>query len=80
MSQLAPGKPAYLHVAIEMGEALAIADELGMRPLVAHCHLGLGKLYRGTGVGAKAQEHLTRVHDVPRDDMGFWLAQAETVH
>jgi hypothetical protein len=27
-------------------EALALAGELGMRPLVAHCHLGLGKLYR----------------------------------
>ena len=26
--------------------AMALATELGMRPLVAHCHLGLGKLYR----------------------------------
>src|SRR5262249_51526085 len=25
-------------------QALARADELGMRPLAAHCHLGLGKL------------------------------------
>ena len=30
-------------------EALALAAELGMRPLVAHCHLGLAKLYRRTG-------------------------------
>ena len=30
-------------------EATALATELGMRPLVAHCHLGLGKLYRRTG-------------------------------
>jgi hypothetical protein len=30
-----------------------------MRPLVAHCHLGLGKLYRGTGKPQEAQEHLT---------------------
>jgi tetratricopeptide (TPR) repeat protein len=30
-------------------EALALAEELGMRPLVAHCHLGLGKLYQRTG-------------------------------
>ena len=30
-----------------------------MRPLVAQCHLGLGKLYRRTGDGAKAEEHLT---------------------
>ena len=26
-------------------QALALADALGMRPLVAHCHLGLGLLY-----------------------------------
>ncbi len=30
-------------------QALTLAEELGMRPLVAHCHLGLGKLYRRTG-------------------------------
>ena len=30
-------------------QALALAEELGMRPLIAHCHVGLGKLYRRTG-------------------------------
>jgi tetratricopeptide (TPR) repeat protein len=30
-------------------QALALAEPRGMRPLVAHCHLGLGKLYRRTG-------------------------------
>ena len=35
-------------------DALALAEELGMRPLVAHCHLGLGKLYRRTGKGEQA--------------------------
>ena len=38
--------------------AMAIAGELGMRPLVAHCHLGLGKLYRRTDKREQAQEHL----------------------
>ena len=38
-------------------EALALAGALGMRPLVAHCHLGLGKLYRGTGMREQAHEH-----------------------
>ena len=53
------------------GQALARADELGMRPLVAHCHLGLGKLYRRTGDGAKAEEHLTTAaSDVPGDGTG----------
>ena len=41
-------------------DALALADELGMRPLVAHCHLGLGKLYRRTGKREQAQEHSPR--------------------
>jgi tetratricopeptide (TPR) repeat protein len=39
--------------------ALALGEPRGMRPLVAHCHLGLGKLYRRTGQPEQAQEHLT---------------------
>ncbi len=50
-----------------------------MRPLVAHCHLRLGKLYRSTGKIQVAQEHLvaatTMYHEM---DMRFWLEQAET--
>jgi hypothetical protein len=53
-------------------QALARADELGMCPLAAHCHLGLDKLYRGIGNGVKAQEHLTTAaRDVPRDGHGL---------
>jgi hypothetical protein len=49
-----------------------------MRPLVAHCHLGLGRLYRRTGDGAKAHEHLTTVATMYREiDMRFWLEKAE---
>ena len=59
-------------------EALTRASDLGMRPLVAHCHLGLGKLYRRTGDGAKAQEHLTTATTMYREmGMGFWLEKAE---
>jgi tetratricopeptide (TPR) repeat protein len=39
-------------------QALELAAELGMRPLVAHCHLGLTRLYRRTGDQGKADEHL----------------------
>src|SRR5215831_21359130 len=54
--------------------ALARANELGMRPLVAHCHFGLGKLYHRTGDGAKAQACLTTAAQMYREmDMGFWL-------
>jgi tetratricopeptide (TPR) repeat protein len=59
-------------------EALALATELGMRPLVAHCHLGLGKLYRRTGDRARADEHLQTSLTMYREmDMDFWLEKAE---
>jgi tetratricopeptide (TPR) repeat protein len=59
-------------------QALTLAEELGMRPLVAHCHLGLGKLYRRTGDQPKAAEHLTTARAMYREmDMGFWLEKAE---
>jgi class 3 adenylate cyclase/tetratricopeptide (TPR) repeat protein len=59
-------------------ETLALAEPRGMRPLVAHCHLGLGKLYRRRGKRHQAQEHLTIATTMYREmDMGFWLEQAE---
>jgi tetratricopeptide (TPR) repeat protein len=41
------------------GAAMTLASELEMRPLVAHCHSGLGRLYRGAGDLERAQEYLT---------------------
>jgi hypothetical protein len=62
-------------------QALTLASELGMRPLVAHCHLGLANLCRGTGDRAKAHEHLSTATAMYGEmDMGFWLAQAEAVN
>jgi tetratricopeptide (TPR) repeat protein len=59
--------------------ALGSATELGMRPLVAHCHLGLGKLYRRTGDPGKAQEHLMSAASMYRDmGMPYWLDKAGT--
>ena len=59
-------------------EALALAEELAMRPLVAHCQLGLGKLYGRTGERDQAQEHLTTATAMFREmEMGFWLERAE---
>jgi hypothetical protein len=55
------------------------SGDLGMRPLVAHCHLGLGTLYHRTGDGAKAEEHLTLAATMYREmDMGVWLEKADT--
>jgi class 3 adenylate cyclase/tetratricopeptide (TPR) repeat protein len=59
-------------------QAMTLAEELGMRPLVAHCHLGLGKLYRRTGDRAKAHEYLTTAATMYREmGMTFWLEKAE---
>jgi class 3 adenylate cyclase/tetratricopeptide (TPR) repeat protein len=58
--------------------ALALAAPRGMRPLVAHCHFGLGKLYRRTGKRQDAQDHLTAATTMYREmDIQFWLDQAE---
>jgi hypothetical protein len=59
---------------------MARADELGMRPLVAHCHLGLGTTCRQAGHREKAVEHLTAARALYRGmGMCFWLPQVETV-
>ncbi len=59
-------------------EALALAGELGMRPLVAHCYLGLGKPYWRTGGRQQVQEHLTTATTMYREmDMRFWLEEAK---
>jgi len=59
-------------------QALALAEELGMRPLIAHCHVGLGKLYRRTGKREQANEHLTTATTMMREmEMGLWLERAE---
>jgi hypothetical protein len=58
-------------------QAMALAGELGMRPPVAQCQLGLGKLSRRADDAAKAQEHLTTATTMYREmDMGFWLEKA----
>jgi hypothetical protein len=45
---------------------------------MAHCHLGLGKLYRRTAKGEQALEHLTTATTMYREmDMRYWLEQAE---
>ena len=58
--------------------ALDLASELGMRPLVAHCHLGLGKVSRKNGERREAREHLATAATMYRDmAMRFWPEQTE---
>ena len=49
-----------------------------MRPLQAHCHLGLGTLYLKTGLQEPARAELTTALALYRAmDMTFWLPQVE---
>jgi hypothetical protein len=56
----------------------ALAKALGMRPLQAHCHHGLGRLYHQTGRAEQARAALAAAIDLYRAmDMTLWLPQAE---
>jgi hypothetical protein len=58
--------------------AMALAAELEMRPLVAHCQLGLGHLHRRTGDRPKADEHLSTAASMFGDmASAFWLERAK---
>jgi class 3 adenylate cyclase/tetratricopeptide (TPR) repeat protein len=59
-------------------QALTLAEDLGMRPLIAHCHHGLGTLYAKIGRREQARAELSAAIDLYRAmDMTFWLPQAE---
>ncbi len=59
-------------------QALGLAEALGMQPLAARCHLGLGELYRKSGAPEKARAELTTAAGLFRSmEMTFWVAQAE---
>jgi len=69
-------------VEVERNQSLklvpALAEPRGMRPLIAHCHLGLGKLYRRTGKREQARDALTTATTMYREmGMTYWLEQAE---
>jgi tetratricopeptide (TPR) repeat protein len=71
-------QPDLTATEVHYGGAMTLATELGMRPLAAHCHLGLGKLYRKAGDRAKADEHLATATGMYREmGMTFWLEKAE---
>jgi len=59
-------------------DAAAMAERIGMRPLTAHCHFGLGKVYRRTGKPEQAREHLATATRMYREmGMTYWLERAE---
>jgi tetratricopeptide (TPR) repeat protein len=59
-------------------QALALAEALGLRPLMAHCHLGLGALYLRASTCEQAREHLTMAVTMFGEmDMLHWREQAK---
>jgi tetratricopeptide (TPR) repeat protein len=59
-------------------QALALAEALGMRPLQAHCHRGLGTLYSQTGQPEQARAELATAIEMYREmAMTFWLPETE---
>ena len=73
------GHPSHVEQAeLSYRQALTLADELGMRPLQAHCHLGLGTLYDATGQRQQARSALTTAREMYTSmAMMFWLPQTE---
>jgi class 3 adenylate cyclase/tetratricopeptide (TPR) repeat protein len=70
--------PDVEQAAAHYRQALALAEELGMRPLQAHCHRGLGTLYATVGQREQACAALKTAIELYRAmDMTFWLPQAE---
>jgi len=61
------------------GAALGLAQQLGMRPLQAHCHLGLGDVHAQVKSFAKARSELLAAAELYRAmSMPFWLLKAES--
>jgi class 3 adenylate cyclase/tetratricopeptide (TPR) repeat protein len=70
--------PAVKAAETHYQQALTLVNELGMRPLQAHCHRGLGTLYSQTGQPEQARAELPTAIEMYRDmEMTFWLPQAE---
>ena len=61
-------------------KAMEAAEAQGQRPVLAHCHLGLGKLYQRMGKPEQARQHLGTATTMYREmEMRFWLEKAEAV-
>jgi len=70
--------PAFLPTETHYQQALDLAVKLGMRPLQAHCHRGLGTLYSQRGPSESARAELATAIEMYRDmGMTFWLPETE---
>lgn len=71
--------PALARAEEQYRRTLALAEEMDMHPLVAHCRLGLGRLYRRVGKRRKADEQVAVALAMYRDmGMRSWAEKAES--
>jgi tetratricopeptide (TPR) repeat protein len=71
-------RPDVATASAHYGAAMTLASDLEMRPLVAHCHAGLGRLYGRTGKSEQAQEHLTTAAAMYGElGMTYWSEKLE---
>lgn len=62
------------------GEAQALAADLGMRPLVARGHLGLGECYQRADTRQRSRAHLTTAAAMFRElGMTYWTEKADVI-
>jgi tetratricopeptide (TPR) repeat protein len=55
------------------------AEELRMKPLLAHCQMGLGEAYARKGLSKEARSEIVAAIELYRSmDMAFWLPKAES--
>ena len=70
--------PAAEQAEAHYQQALALAQELGMHPLQAHCHRGLGTLYSRAERFEEARMALSSAIELYRTmEMTFWLPETE---
>ena len=70
--------PEIMQAEAAYQQALALAEALGLRPLQAHCHQGLGTLYLKTAQREQARPALSAAIALYREmDVTFWLPQTE---
>jgi tetratricopeptide (TPR) repeat protein len=73
-----PPKPQHAESCYR--DAFAVSLELGMRPLQAHCHLGLGKVYAAVGAVEQARAKMAAATDLYRSmEMNLWLVRADAL-
>jgi hypothetical protein len=59
-------------------QAFSVSFELGMRPLQAHCHCGLGRIWGVRGLPDRARAEFSAAVDLYRSmEMTLWLNRAD---